>query len=121
MPRIYGDYGDTAQILYDENLPDSYRPAAASETCFGNVLKTGPLEIQDMSRKHALRSHWTGPNQTTDLETGLDMADRSRENLPLHDATGRQFLDCGDQCWICSRAAASTRVLEYYSSSKLLE
>ena len=28
------------------------------------------------------------------------MADRSRENLPLRDETGRQFLYCGERSWI---------------------
>ena len=40
----------------------------------------------------------SGPNPTTDLA----VVDRSRKNLPLRDATGRQFLDCGDRSWICN-------------------
>ena len=43
-----------------------------------------------------------GPGAHTGQETGLAVADRSRQNLPLHCATGRQFLDCDDQSWICN-------------------
>ena len=34
----------------------------------------------------------------TFAKNGFSVADRCRENLPLHDAIGRQFLDCGDRC-----------------------
>jgi len=45
----------------------------------------GTLQIQDQSCKHVLRSHWTGPNQTTDLRNWgvLQIQDRSPQLRPV--------------------------------------
>jgi len=87
-------------------------PGVCAVTATANLILAicmtfGTLQIQDQSCKHVLRSHWTGPNQTTDLRNWgvLQIQDRSPQLRPvaskcvcdwLHDAvfivaTGLRF------------------------------
>jgi len=45
-------------------------------------------------------------------QTGLAMADQSRETFALPDSTGRPFPDCGDWPCICSAPAVTSWILD---------